>query len=366
VFAVGLCYPREDRCEPASKVLKRVVFGDIFNQIFSIDIGSSHVVLATEAGDLVWREPCLIALAPRKQPKSRGGRSGPPPQYRLQAIGRDASLPPPGEENGVRLVYPIDHARIADLDALELVLRKVIGQAQLSPLRRALFGQRMTLLSAMHLEERERLRQADLLRDFGFSRIQPLEVPVAAARGAGLDTGASRGQMLIDIGGGQVTVVAFTLGSIVAWTWSPVGGRALDEAIVHYVAQRYRLHLHPTVAQAIKHRLGSVYPRARPETLDIAGRDTVNGVEKKVTLDDNELRDVLIDGCEPLVMTIHRSFDGVPPELAADISQGAITLVGGGALLSGLPEFLAERTGLHFRVADDPINAAIRGTFAPA
>jgi rod shape-determining protein MreB len=343
-------------------VLKRVVFGDIFNQICSIDAGSSHVVFATESAQTILREPCLISLAPRKTPP---GKKPPPAaaQFRLQAVGSDVALPLGGEENGVRLVHPIDRGRIADVEALELVLRKVVAQAELNPLRKALFGLRMTWLTALHLEERERTRYQDLLKDFGFNRIHPLDGPVAAARGAGLDTEQSRGQMLVDIGGGQTTAVVFTLGSIAAWHWSPTGGRDLDEAIAAYVLRRYRLWLHPTTAEAIKLALGSVYPRARPETLDISGSDTVTGVEKKVTLDDNELRDVLIDGCEPLVMAIHQSFDGIPPELAADILQGEITLVGGGALLSGLPAFLAERTGLHFRVTEDPINAAIRGAF---
>jgi rod shape-determining protein MreB and related proteins len=348
-----------------SKALKRVVFGGIFNQTFSFDAGSSNVVLATRSSQTILREPCLIALAPRKSPPRRRARAS-APQFRLQAVGAEAAVALAAEENGVRLVHPIDHGRIADPDALELVLRKVMDQARLSALRKAVFGVRMTLLTALHLGEQDRMRYEDLLRDFGFNRIHSLEAPVAAARGAGLDTGASRGQMLIDIGGGQTTVVAFTLGSIAAWHWCPVGGRALDEAIEAYVARRYRVRLHPAAAEAIKLALGSVYPRPRPETLEIAGFDPATGVEKKVTLDDNELRDVLIDGCEPLVLAVHQSFDGVPPELAADISQGEITLVGGGALLAGLPQFLAERTGLRFRVAQDPINAAIRGAFALA
>ncbi|HKJ00646.1 MAG TPA: rod shape-determining protein [bacterium] len=355
----------EGKGETNSKALKRVVFGDIFNQVYSVDVGSSHVVLATGSAQAILREPCLIALAPRKAPSGRKARAS-VPQFRVQAVGRDASTPVPGEENGLQLVHPIEHGRIADADALELVLRKVIEQARMNPLRKAVFGARMTLLTALHLEERDRLGYQDLLRDFGFNRLRLLDAPVASALGAGLDTGESRGQMLIDIGGGQTTVVTFTMGSIVAWHWCPVGGRALDEAIAAHVQQRYRLHLHPATAESIKLALGSVYPRARPETLDISGFDTATGVEKKVSLDDNELRDVLMDGCEPLVMAIHQSFDGVPPELAADISQGEITLVGGGALLSGLPEFLAERTGLRYRVAADPINAAIRGAFANA
>jgi rod shape-determining protein MreB len=318
------------------------------------------VVLATRLGSSILREPSLIALAARKPPP---GKKAPPPapQYRLQAVGRDVAPPLGGEGNGVRLVHPIDHGHLVDVEALELVLRKVVAQVPFHPLRRALFGLRMTWLTPLHLEERERLRFEDILKDFGFNRIRQLDAPVAAARGAGLDTGQSRGQMLVDIGGGQTTAVLFTLGAIAAWHWSPTGGRDLDQAISAHVQRRYRLQLHPAAAESVKLALGSVYPRARPETLEFAGFDPATGVEKKVTLDDNELRDVLIDGCEPLVLAIHQSFDGIPPELAADILQGEITLVGGGALLAGLPQFLAERTGLRFRVAEDPIDAAIRG-----
>jgi rod shape-determining protein MreB len=355
-----------------------VDFRDIFNQVCSLDPGSSHVVLARRGGKAVLREPCLIALAPRRPPPGRkpapghrraagqaaGAKAGTGEPFRLQAVGSEVAAPAGGEDNGVRVVHPIDHGRIVDELGLELVLRKVMAQARIHPLRRALFGLRLSLLAPLHLEERERLRFRDLLRDFGFNRIRAVDGPVAAAQGAGLDTGEPRGQMLIDIGGGQATVAAFTLGSIAAWHWAPTGGRALDEAIAAYVLRRHRLHLHPTTAEDIKLRLGSVSPRARPEFLHIVGLDTATGVEKKVTLDDNELRDVLIDACEPLVMAIHQSFDDVPPELAADISQGEITLVGGGALLDGLPRFLAERTGLRFRVAPDPINAAIRGALA--
>lgn len=340
-----------------------MVFGAVFNQTCSFDPGSSHVVLATGSARGILREPCLVAFAPRRM---GGKRKRAAPTYRLQAVGSEALDTMPGEQDGVRLVHPIDHGHIADVDALEPVLRKLIDQAPLNALRKALFGVRLTLLVALHLGERERLRYGDLLRDFGFNRIHALPAPVAAARGVGMDTGLSRGQMLIDIGGGQTTIAAFTLGSIAAWHWCPVGGRTLDEAVAAHVERRYRMRVSPAGAEAIKLTLGSVYPRARPEVLDIAGLDIVAGVEKKVTLDDNELRDVLIDACEPLVMAIHQSFDGVPPELAADISLGEIVLVGGGALLAGLPEFLAERTGLRFRVADDPINAAIRGALAQA
>ena len=75
----------------------------------------------------------------------------------------------------------------------------------------------------------------------------------------------------------------------------------------------------------------------------------------------DEVRDVLVDACEPLVHAIEQAFHTVPPELAGEIGDGGILLTGGGALLSGLPRYLGERTGLPFLLAPDPANVAIRG-----
>ena len=93
----------------------------------------------------------------------------------------------------------------------------------------------------------------------------------------------------------------------------------------------------------------------------LTGTDTASGVEKNFRVDDNEIRDVLVDACEPLVMIIQQVFEQLSPEMAADIAQEGVAVVGGGALLAGLPEFLMDRTGLKFKPARDPLNAAIRG-----
>ena len=51
----------------------------------------------------------------------------------------------------------------------------------------------------------------------------------------------------------------------------------------------------------------------------------------------------------------------LPPEVAGDIYDRGIILTGGGALLSGLPEYLRERSKLPVAVADEPRYAIVRG-----
>jgi rod shape-determining protein MreB len=198
----------------------------------------------------------------------------------------------------------------------------------------------------------------------GLSRMVALSTPLAAARGCGLALDAPRGHMLIEIGAGKTTLAVLSLGGLVACQTVPFGGLDLDRAILNDVERRLHVALTAETATGIKHRYGSVYPRDRPETIEAHGLDSRTGRERRVLLDDNQLRELLVDGCEPLVLAIQRTFEQVPPELAGDIARQGVLLLGGGALLQGLPEFLGERTGVDYRVVDAPAERSREGARA--
>ena len=340
-----------------------MILGNWLRRTLAIDAGSSNIVLALRGAEVVSREASLIALSapdtdtPKRRANKQRGAA-------LLGVGSDAAMYPVMDDNGVRLVLPIFHGRLADPRALGLILAKMLRNSRRHWLENLVVAKRVGFVLPPHLDAEERGRYEQVLWEFGFGRIRIIEGCAAAARGCNIDQTLRSGRMLIDIGGGKTTTATFILGSRITWSWYPVGGRNLDEAIGDYVERRYRLRLPPAMAEAIKLTVGSVYPRPQPETMEISGFDPVTGIEKKVSLDDNEIRDVLIDGCEPLVLAIHQAFEGMAPELAADIARSQITLVGGGALLAGLPEFLQERTGLSFLLAPDPINVSIKGALA--
>ena len=332
----------------------------LFTQYLAVDIGSSNAVLALQKGERILREPSVITLA---EPIPKPGARSAPKQGRekILGVGNDAVSITPNEGNGVRWVHAVTHGDITDHQALGLVFRKLIRTARFSWVENMIKARRVALLVAPGMGEMERIKFSEMLRELGMNRVTLVDASLAAARGSGWDLSQPQGQMVIDVGGGKTTITAYSYGETTASRWAPFGGISLDRALSEYIKGRYHLRLHPRQAEEIKQALGSVYPRANPETIRFTGTDFSTGIEKNITLDDNEIRDVLIDVCEPFILALQQAFETITPELAGDIANDGILLVGGGALLSGLAEFMTERTGLKIHVPPDPINVSIRG-----
>lgn len=333
-----------------------------FGQEIAVDAGSAHAVLAYDHGRRILREPSLIALSSRRTPP---GKPPPPPPSlpgsRLLAVGTDAAELECKNDNGAHWIRPVAHGRIVEPLAMEAVMRKLIGRAPLNRLRSFLPGSRISLVVSPHLDEDERGRHREALHGFGIRKIEYVDSALASAMGCGLHLSGIAGRMLLDFGGGKTSVAVFTMGELTAWSWAPFGGGDLDRALAAYVERRHRVGLTASQAENLKLTLGSLYPGQKPETVLLTGTDMASGVEKNFRVDDNEIRDVLVDACEPLVMIIQQVFEQLTPEMAEDIARHGVAVVGGGAMLAGLPEFLMDRTGLRFQPARDPLNAAIRG-----
>jgi rod shape-determining protein MreB len=279
----------------------------------------------------------------------------------LLAVGAAAAELEWKNDNGAHWIRPVAHGRIVEPLAMKAVMRKLIGQTQLNRLRSFLLGSRISLVVSPHLDENERRKHMEALHGFGVRKIELVDSTLASAMGCGLDLSGIAGRMILDFGGGKTSVAAFAMGELTAWSWAPFGGGELDRALMAYIEHRHRVRLTATQAESLKLTLGSLYPGQKPAAAMLAGTDSVSGVEKNFRVDDNEIRDVLVDACEPLVMIIQQVFEQLSPEMAGDIAQEGVAVVGGGALLAGLPEFLMDRTGLRFQPARDPLNAVIRG-----
>ncbi len=240
-------------------------------------------------------------------------------------------------------------------------MRVLLEEAPIGGVRALLPGYRVCLPLPPGTTEAQRRLHHQALRGFGLKTIQVADAALAAAWGCGMDISGVGGSMVMDLGGGKTSIAAFTMGEPVARHWFPFGGADLDQAIARHVEERFRVRLTPSQAERVKLSIGSLYPLGERRTLALSGEDTANGVVKNFTVDDNEIRDVLVDACEPLVMNIQQGFEQLSPELAADIVQKGVVMVGGGALMPGLPEFLHDRTGIRFAPAADPVHAIIQG-----
>ena len=194
------------------------------------------------------------------------------------------------------------------------------------------------------------------------SEVHLVEQAMAAAIGAGLPITEPRGNMIVDIGGGTTDIAVISLGGIVYSRSLRLAGNQMDEAIMNYLKRKYNLLIGERTAEQIKIEIGSAYQLEKPLTIEVKGRNLIEGVPKTITVDNSEIREALSECVSTIINAIRVALECTPPELSADISDRGILLTGGGALLKNLDKRIREETGLPVSIADDPLCSVVLGT----
>jgi rod shape-determining protein MreB len=170
------------------------------------------------------------------------------------------------------------------------------------------------------------------------------------------------GNMVVDIGGGTTDIAVISLSCVVYSSSVRVAGNELDDAIIQFIKRKHNLLIGERTAEAIKLQIGSAAPLERPMTMEIKGRNLIEGVPRTITVTDEEIRDALSDSISVLINAIRVALERTPPELSADIMERGIVLTGGGALLKRFDKRLSSETGLPVFVSEDPLSAVVIGT----
>lgn len=329
--------------------------GRRFRRDLTLDLGSAHTVLASVRYQALIREPTLVSFEPvliQGQPVGR---------QRVVAVGAQALEQSHPVRPNLVTVAPVERGRIADPQALVPLLMHMQKPLMGGVLARMGVPSVVAVVVPPSVDEEHRSRLRALMQEAGWRRFLLVQSPLAAVSGSGLRIDEPRGRMVLDIGGGATTISVFSMGSVVSWRRVAFGGLDLDKAISSYAADRFGVIMDITTAEAVKHAIGTAFPPAEPLRMEYQGLDLRGHVEKRIVMEDNELRDVLVDASEPLMLSLQEELAEIPPELAGDLLEDGALLVGGGTLLNGLPEYLRERTGIPFERAQDPLNTIIRG-----
>ncbi|MDH4121890.1 MAG: rod shape-determining protein [Deltaproteobacteria bacterium] len=325
-----------------------------------IDAGTTHTVLASRQNGFLLRCPTRVAL--NEERSGKGGKG----EVRLSmaAYGSGALRWDDSWPETVRMVSPMDHGQVAERAAMDMLLRAMYRQVRggQPPLwqGRGLGG--LLVDPGQNMEQQYLL--FELTQPLAGGTVKPLSIPLAAARGAGWEIQAPRGRMVIDLGGGRTTLGVISMGQLVHHHSRPVGGEDLDRALAAYIESAYHIPVELSFAERVKKEIGSLYPQEKPLQTVLQGSPGPGGQGKKFLLDDNEVRDALLDAFEPVVGAIQQGFSGLDPEICRDISTDGVMLVGGGALLAGTAQYLSERFGLPFYLSADPLNILVKGAMA--
>ena len=321
------------------------MFRDLMGRDMAVDLGTANTLVYVRGRGIVLNEPSVVAV---------NVKDGRPLAVGLEAkrmIGRTPAH--------IQAIRPLKDGVIADFEICEKMLRYFIHKVH----QRRWSKPRMVICVPSGITGVEQ-RAVQEAAEYAGARKPAyiIEEPMAAAIGAGLPVQEPTGNMIVDIGGGTTEVAVISLGGIVASQSVRVAGDELDEAIIQYIKKEYSLALGERTAEEVKITLGSAWPLEEELTAEIRGRDLVTGLPKTIITSTEEIREAIEEPVASIVDAVKVTLDKTPPELAADIMEGGITLAGGGALLLGLPERLQAETGMPIKIAPNPLHAVAIGS----
>jgi rod shape-determining protein MreB len=254
---------------------------------------------------------------------------------------------------------PLKNGVIADFKVTEKMLHYFIHKAYQ---RKTLVHPRIVITVPSEITQVEKRAVMESAYRAGAAEVHLVEQATMAAIGADMPITEPGGNLVVDIGGGTTDVAVISLSGMVYSRSLRIAGNHMDEAIMNYVKRKYNLLIGDRTAEQIKIKIGSAYALDKPLTMEIKGRNLIEGMPETVTVDDGEIREALSEYVSTTVSAIRVALERTPPELSADIIDRGIVLAGGGALLKNLDKRIREETGLPVFIADDPLCCVVLGT----
>src|SRR2546422_6449883 len=316
----------------------------LFSSDLAIDLGTANSLVFAKGKGIVVNEPSIVAIN-----KITGD---------IEAVGKEAKDMLGRTPGNIVAIRPLKDGVIADFKVTEKMLNYFIQKAHG---RKLLVHPRIVIGVPSEITQVEKRAVIDSAFRAKASEVYLVEQAMVAAIGAGLPITEPSGNMVVDIGGGTTDIAVISLSGIVYSRSVRLAGNQMDEAVMNYLKRKYNLLIGERTAEQIKIEIGSAYPLDKPLTMEIKGRNLIEGVPKTITVDDSEIREALSECVSTIMNAVRVALDRTPPELSADISDRGIVLTGGGALLKNLDKRVPGATGLPGSIADDPLCSWLLG-----
>jgi rod shape-determining protein MreB len=313
----------------------------MFVRQIGIDLGTVNVLVYVPGRGLLWSEPSLVALSLADS--------------RIVAIGEEARAMLGRTPEAIEVMRPMRDGVIADYMITEAMLghfiQKVCGRLQM------LFGMKPDIsitvpVGVTSVEERA-VHDAAIAAGGRSAHLVP--EPFAAALGAGLPIQTPTGNMVVDIGGGASEAAVVSMNGLVVSSSVRVAGLKIDEAITTYIRKKYNLMIGEQTAEDVKIQIGSALPMEEELVLEVRGRDQVAGLPRTIRVTSGEITDAIAEPLTAISGVVRAVLEKTPPELASDIIDRGMVLVGGGALLRNIDRYLTKETGVPCYVAENPM-----------
>lgn len=317
-----------------------------FFQDIAIDLGTANSLVYVRGRGIMIAEPSVVAI---------NRKTG-----QILAIGEEARKMVGRTPAHIVATRPLVSGVISDFDVTEQMLRYFIEKVHkrkfiLNPRPRVIIG------IPCGVTEVEKKAVEDAAKNAGARAVYLIEQPMATAIGARLPVQDAGGNFIVDIGGGTTEVAVISLGGIVIAKSLRTAGDKLNEDIIQFAQEEYKLLIGERTAEEIKINIGSAYPLKEKKEMPLRGRNLVTGLPEEILVSDEDIRRALKKSVSQIIAAIKTTAEETPPELLADVMARGIYLAGGGSLLRGLDILVAKETKIPSKIVDDPLTVMVRG-----
>ncbi|MCP4094563.1 MAG: rod shape-determining protein [Planctomycetes bacterium] len=314
-----------------------------------IDLGTANTLVASQDRGILLDEPSVVAVYKGTNEVILDGMGVGDEAYRM--LGKTPT--------NIEAVRPLKGGVIADFEITEKLLRYFLRKAHEG---RSWVRPRVVISVPSGITTVERRAVINSAERAGARKVYLVDEPMAAGLGVELPITEAQGSMVVDIGGGTTEVAILALGGPVTVKSVKVAGDNMDDAIVDFVRKTHNLQIGPLTAELVKKTIGSAWALDSEKTIEVAGRDSLNLMPRKLVLNSEEIRDALDTPLRGIMRAVLDCLEMAPPEIGSDLLEQGITIVGGGALLPGLDQYVSKSTGLPCAIDSEPLTAVARGT----
>jgi len=304
-----------------------------------INLGSSNTVVYVKGKGVVLNEKTVVSLDCISS--------------MVEEVGGDALQTAQRVPGSVQLVNPMNEAT-RRLESCKRIIKRALKQC-------GGLKARVAICAPANFSALEKGGLMQAIESIG-AKPYMVNTAVAAAIGAGKDiTAPDEGGIVIHIGASATEIAVIAGGRVEMTEVISACGGSFTDAVSRYVARRRRIEVNEETAELIKHDIGAVWEREDNDPRVYNGIKMEDGLPKNFRMRPSVLTQAFEEPLGELLDGICDIIDSIPDDVYDFVCDRGILLTGGGSLLWGLDQMIAQVTGLYTTIAEAPDTVAALG-----
>lgn len=310
-----------------------------------IDLGTANVLIYIKGKGVVLNEPSIVVVDTDSKKVIAVGHEA------YEMLGRT-----PGK---IKAIKPMKDGVIADFELTEIMLNMFLQKIK----AKKLFSKpRILICCPTNITPVEKNAIIEAAERTGARKVYIAEEPRVAAIGAGMDISKPSASMILDIGGGTTDIAVLSLNGIASSSSIKTAGNDMDQEIIKYIREKYKLLIGEKTAEEIKIKFADIYKPDKKKKYEVRGRNLLTGLPSTIEISQDEIKEALEENIKKIIKSTKQVLEQTSPELSADIVDKGVIITGGGSMLKGLPEVLEEELTIPVLTTQTPLTCVAEGT----